>query len=499
MAFETTSVFDELEADDTDRRVASRRALALAHNRVETHLGAFFRGAQSEEEFLERLGLVLDDFSYHVTSAADEVGYNSPEHLEASLKSYYQSSVVKQGCGCCGGGKCTCASDCKDCDCNHKESHTAGQTFLANPLLPGAGTGIAPGQNPMAGPQAGGSANMAPTPAAPLPGSPAAPTGTSNSNPNAIQSPADPNMAPQVMQGDPTLQPAIARVWRCAKIEIKPENKGKLHEDLGVPKGEKIPEEKLEEAEHSDDPKERQRAQFAENAKHWNHKGSAPDTDKMDEFEDDDEPDVNWKKKSADEIGLHDLPMGVSACPGCGKVRELDASNGYCANCNLRSAPTQGQGLGQRLQPQMAATAQDTTEQNAGPGPKEHTVDKPQDTTEQRAEGDGASVLDALDHSAAVKTSRWVVAEKGEGNTDLGGPEPKIDKAKQNEDNLKKPESDGEMKDIVDPIKARNREQGGKAQDEVKEIGDIKSEKLPANSGDAGFDDGGETKGLIRQ
>ena len=42
---------------------------------------------------------------------------------------------------------------------------------------------------------------------------------------------------------------------------------GQLHKDLGVPEGEKIPEDKLEEALHSDDPKERERAQFAENMK----------------------------------------------------------------------------------------------------------------------------------------------------------------------------------------------------------------------------------------
>lgn len=42
---------------------------------------------------------------------------------------------------------------------------------------------------------------------------------------------------------------------------------GQLHRDLGVPQGEKIPEEKIEEAEKSSDPKEKERAQFAENVK----------------------------------------------------------------------------------------------------------------------------------------------------------------------------------------------------------------------------------------
>jgi hypothetical protein len=42
---------------------------------------------------------------------------------------------------------------------------------------------------------------------------------------------------------------------------------GQLHKDLGIPEDENIPEEKLQEALHSDDPKVRQRAQFAINVK----------------------------------------------------------------------------------------------------------------------------------------------------------------------------------------------------------------------------------------
>jgi hypothetical protein len=52
-------------------------------------------------------------------------------------------------------------------------------------------------------------------------------------------------------------------------INIKPSHKGKLHEDLGVPKGKKIPEKALELAEKSSDPAVRKRATFAENAKSW--------------------------------------------------------------------------------------------------------------------------------------------------------------------------------------------------------------------------------------
>lgn len=54
-------------------------------------------------------------------------------------------------------------------------------------------------------------------------------------------------------------------------IRIKPENKGKLHRKLGVPKGEKIPAGKLADALHSKSESLREEAQFAENAKKWKH------------------------------------------------------------------------------------------------------------------------------------------------------------------------------------------------------------------------------------
>jgi oligoendopeptidase F len=54
-------------------------------------------------------------------------------------------------------------------------------------------------------------------------------------------------------------------------IKINPANKGKLHATLGVPKGKKIPVAQLQKAAHSSNPKTRQRAQFALNARKWNH------------------------------------------------------------------------------------------------------------------------------------------------------------------------------------------------------------------------------------
>jgi hypothetical protein len=54
-------------------------------------------------------------------------------------------------------------------------------------------------------------------------------------------------------------------------IEIKKSHEGLFHRDTNTPAGQKIPEAKIQEKLHSPDPKERARAQFAENAKHFHH------------------------------------------------------------------------------------------------------------------------------------------------------------------------------------------------------------------------------------
>lgn len=87
---EMTSVFDVMELDDTEHRVASRRTLALAHNRIERNLGSMLRGAVSEEDFEERLALVQDDFAGYISVAADETGHEHPEHIAAALKDHYR-------------------------------------------------------------------------------------------------------------------------------------------------------------------------------------------------------------------------------------------------------------------------------------------------------------------------------------------------------------------------------------------------------------------------
>jgi hypothetical protein len=63
----------------------------------------------------------------------------------------------------------------------------------------------------------------------------------------------------------------IDKVAKGGKIHIKKENKGKLHRELGVKQSEKIPVSKLKKAEHSANPAERKRAQFADNARKFHH------------------------------------------------------------------------------------------------------------------------------------------------------------------------------------------------------------------------------------
>ena len=55
----------------------------------------------------------------------------------------------------------------------------------------------------------------------------------------------------------------MAKKWIAGAIK----HPGALHKELGVPKGKKIPEKKLEAAAHSRNPKERKRAQLAETLK----------------------------------------------------------------------------------------------------------------------------------------------------------------------------------------------------------------------------------------
>ncbi|MGH8259857.1 MAG: hypothetical protein ACREUG_09220 [Steroidobacteraceae bacterium] len=55
-------------------------------------------------------------------------------------------------------------------------------------------------------------------------------------------------------------------------IHIKKTHEGRLHRALHVPQGQKIPLSKIVAAEHSSNPRLREEAQFAENARHFKRK-----------------------------------------------------------------------------------------------------------------------------------------------------------------------------------------------------------------------------------
>lgn len=84
---ETGSVFDVLASDDADRRLAQRKALALAEVRLDNTLGRFLRAAVTTEEFQARMGAVQEDFARHVAEASAEVGYDQPERILPILAS----------------------------------------------------------------------------------------------------------------------------------------------------------------------------------------------------------------------------------------------------------------------------------------------------------------------------------------------------------------------------------------------------------------------------
>ena len=56
-------------------------------------------------------------------------------------------------------------------------------------------------------------------------------------------------------------------------INIKPSHEGKFHEWARVPNGQEIPMNEIKRGERPRDPKVGKEARFADNARHWNHKG----------------------------------------------------------------------------------------------------------------------------------------------------------------------------------------------------------------------------------
>lgn len=77
-------IFEELAADDSDERVASRKALAVSNKRVKDRFGAFLAAANTSSEYQARLGLIRDDLSETVAAVASDLG-GDPSKIEASI------------------------------------------------------------------------------------------------------------------------------------------------------------------------------------------------------------------------------------------------------------------------------------------------------------------------------------------------------------------------------------------------------------------------------
>lgn len=69
-----SGLFEDLEAFDASKRVATRKTLAVANKRVDDRVGALLRNASSEADFKARLSLVADDIREIVAAVTEEYG-----------------------------------------------------------------------------------------------------------------------------------------------------------------------------------------------------------------------------------------------------------------------------------------------------------------------------------------------------------------------------------------------------------------------------------------
>lgn len=83
-------VFEVLAADDSDVRLASRRALVLSENRINERLGSFLGASKSADEFDARLSYVEDHFKGIIAVACEEVGHGNPQAIYSSLRAHYR-------------------------------------------------------------------------------------------------------------------------------------------------------------------------------------------------------------------------------------------------------------------------------------------------------------------------------------------------------------------------------------------------------------------------
>lgn len=88
-------LFEILAADQSDARLASRKALVLSRDRLDARLGKFLLASRSATEFAARYDLVADDFAGIIRVAAQEVGHDNPDSLIETLHDHYRSAAEK--------------------------------------------------------------------------------------------------------------------------------------------------------------------------------------------------------------------------------------------------------------------------------------------------------------------------------------------------------------------------------------------------------------------
>jgi hypothetical protein len=89
---EFAGIFEVLAADQSDARLASRKALVLSRDRIDARLGKFLGASRSPQEFDARFDLVSEDFEGIVRVAADEVGHEDPASLIETLHEHYRQA-----------------------------------------------------------------------------------------------------------------------------------------------------------------------------------------------------------------------------------------------------------------------------------------------------------------------------------------------------------------------------------------------------------------------
>lgn len=501
MTLETISLFDSMEMDNTQRRVASRRALALAHNRVETSLGRFLRGARSEEEFFDRLALVQDDFSGLVTTASSEVGHDYPAAIASALRDHYLLAAK--------------GVQFAETPTEKQEEEEEEKTAMVKE---------APGKHHMPGVsdkrnrqyehikdsllESGKSEDRAKEEAARTVNKQRAEHGETKegrwSSINVISIfPQDPGMSQPAPQGAPQAQEdPNYQSW----LQRQQQQRAQQAQGLS-PAQFQHPDPMMDnEPGTLTFPQEWNRA-----GKQGSPLGSPADRDRaVSDWLNQQTP--QWREQAGA------TPIGGGQCPECKSPLN---PNGDCERCGWYPGASQRTGL-PWIDKYPNAGAE--FERDSQPGymaaanPSEQRDTSPDTVTCPECGGDGKTAGaakcakcsgkgkvpnfgdSAVDfYGADIKTS----AEDGaHGNTDLGGPSPKMKKEKWTPQSVPKPNSTmtgeegigqthSEEKDIVEPIKATNPSplkeiDGSEATQDKNE-----RETLPENSGDAGFDGGG--------